>query len=582
MDGEITERYIRLNGLPRANRRVCARVSWKQDTDAGKTWYGRRSEALREKRPAYVSMRRVDMPGEGSVKPGGTAGIEDLIPVPANKYFVLPGQFLFAEKIPTGNKETVSGQSFTLRKRGNSMSMSEGKKLEFRGGIGMSLIPVIIYVLFCIVLFIGFKAFNMEALAVGGFIALLIGGLFCTSYKDFWESAVKGISSITAVSVVVILLMVGMFSSLIKLCGLSSGFVWIANQVGMKGGIFVAFTFLATCIVSTATGSSIGTMFIAFPIFYPAGLLLGANEMFMAGSIVSGAIFGDNLAPISDTTIASASTQTFKDGHPADIGGVVASRVKYSLVAGGITIVLFALLGGMGGSYQGGSVDAASNPVSLIMLIPVVAMLAVSTKTRNIYAGIMVGLFSGTMIGLAAGLFGPSDVFANDAANNAAVGFLIDGVNNILPTCALVISVFGIMGVLNDAGMLNLIADRILSSDMAKTVKGAELICMAGISLTTVLLGGVTSASILTFGPILNKIGSAKNIHPYRRANLLDGTANSLPSIIPFLSVFVFIGAALTGLSPVVVAGGTLYGFILFAVFLAAVLTGWGCKKETE
>jgi len=142
--------------------------------------------------------------------------------------------------------------------------------------------------------------------------------------------------------------------------------------------------------------------------------------------------------------------------------------------------------------------------------------------------------------------------------------------------------VFGIMGVLNDAGMLNLIADRILSSDMAKTVKGAELICMAGISLTTVLLGGVTSASILTFGPILNKIGSAKNIHPYRRANLLDGTANSLPSIIPFLSVFVFIGAALTGLSPVVVAGGTLYGFILFAVFLAAVLTGWGCKKETE
>ncbi len=323
-------------------------------------------------------------------------------------------------------------------------------------------------------------------------------------------------------------------------------------------------------------------MFIAFPIFYPAGLLLGANEMFMAGSIVSGAIFGDNLAPISDTTIASASTQTFKDGRPADIGGVVTSRVKYSLVAGGITIVLFALLGGMGGSYQGGSVDAASNPASLIMLIPVVAMLAVSTKTRNIYAGIMVGLFSGTMIGLAAGLFGPSDVFANDAANNAAVGFLIDGVNNILPTCALVISVFGIMGVLNDAGMLNLIADRILSSDMAKTVKGAELICMAGISLTTVLLGGVTSASILTFGPILNKIGSAKNIHPYRRANLLDGTANSLPSIIPFLSVFVFIGAALTGLSPVVVAGGTLYGFILFAVFLAAVLTGWGCKKETE
>ena len=121
--------------------------------------------------------------------------------------------------------------------------MSEERKLQFRGGIGMSLIPVAIYVFFCMVLFIGFKAFNMEALAAGGFLALLIGGVFCTSYSDFWESAIKGISSITSVSVVVILLLVGMFSALIKLCGLSGGFVWIANAVGMKGGIFVAFTF---------------------------------------------------------------------------------------------------------------------------------------------------------------------------------------------------------------------------------------------------------------------------------------------------------------------------------------------------
>ena len=453
-------------------------------------------------------------------------------------------------------------------------------KLMFRGGVMLSLVPVLIYVFFCVVLFIGFKAFNMEALAVGGFLALLVGGLFCTSYSDYWDSVIRGISSVTSVSVVVILLLVGMFSQLIKICGLSGGFVWMANAMGIKGGMFVAFTFLATCIVSTATGSSIGTMFIAFPIFYPAGLILGANEIFMAGSIVSGAIFGDNLAPISDTTIASASTQQFADGRPADIGGVVSSRLKYSAVAGLITIVIFAVFGGMGGSFQGGAIDAAANPVSLIMLVPVVVMLAVSTKTRNIYAGILVGLGLGTAVGLAAGLFTFDAVFANDAANNAAVGFLIDGVNNILPTCALVISVFGIMGVLNDAGMLDMIADKILNSHMAQTDSGAELVCMAGIAVTTILLGGVTSASILTFGPILNKIGSAKNIHPYRRANLLDGTANSLPSIVPFLSVFVFIGAALTGLSPVVVAGGTIYGFVLFAVFVGAVLTGWGRKPE--
>ena len=128
------------------------------------------------------------------------------------------------------------------------------KKLTFRGGMFFSLVPVVIYVFFCVVLFIIFKAFNMEALAVGGFIALLVGGLFCTSYSEFWDSAVRGISSITSVSVVVILLLTGMFSQLIKICGLSGGFVWLANSFGIRGGLFVAFTFLATCIVSTATG----------------------------------------------------------------------------------------------------------------------------------------------------------------------------------------------------------------------------------------------------------------------------------------------------------------------------------------
>ena len=61
--------------------------------------------------------------------------------------------------------------------------------------------------------------------------------------------------------------------------------------------------------------------------------------------------------------------------------------------------------------------------------------------------------------------------------------------------------------------MLNLIAEKILDSKMAESARGAELVCMAGIAFTTILLGGVTSASILTFGPILNKIGAARNIH---------------------------------------------------------------------
>ena len=458
--------------------------------------------------------------------------------------------------------------------------MEDKNRLTFRGSMFLSLIPVGIFFGFCIVLFVVFKAFNMEALAAGGFIALLIGGLFCKSYSKFWDSAIRGISSVTSVSVIVIFFVIGMFSGLMKQSGLSGGFVWLANSVGLKGGAFVAFVFFATCVVSTATGSSIGTMFTAFPIFYPAGILLGCSPMFLAGAIVSGAIFGDNLAPISDTTIASASTQQFRDGHVADIGGVVSSRLKYSAVAGAISLVLFAVLGGMGGVYQGGAIEAAADPKSLVMLIPVAVMLIVATKTRNIFQGILVGLVLGTATGLALGLFTPADVFSNDAANSVATGFLVTGVANMLGTVGLVISVFGIMGVLADAGMLEYLVDRILGSRMARTARGAELACLLGVSATTVIFGGVTSASILTFGPVLNKIGAAKGIPPYRRANILDGIANSLPAIVPFMSVFVFIGVACTGLSPLAVAGGTIYAFALFATLLVSIITGWGRRYE--
>ena len=237
-------------------------------------------------------------------------------------------------------------------------------------------------------------------------------------------------------------------------------------------------------------------------------------------------------------------------------------------------------MGGMGGVYQGGAIEAAADPKSLVMLIPVAVMLIVATKTRNIFQGILVGLVLGTATGLALGLFTPADVFSNDAANSVATGFLVTGVANMLGTVGLVISVFGIMGVLADAGMLEYLVDRILGSRMARTARGAELACLLGVSATTVIFGGVTSASILTFGPVLNKIGAAKGIHPYRRANILDGIANSLPAIVPFMSVFVFIGVACTGLSPLAVAGGTIYAFALFATLLVSIITGWGRRYE--
>lgn len=457
------------------------------------------------------------------------------------------------------------------------------KKLQFKGGWGTAFVPVIIFLIFCIYYFVLNQAFEMYALVMGAFVALLVGALLTKTkedYTNFWDAVYEGAKE--SIPVVVLLFEIGMFSALIKACNVSSGFVWLGQTLGVGGGLFTAFTFVAVCIIATATGSSIGTMFTCFPIFYPAGVLMGSNPAILAGAIVSGAVFGDNLAPISDTTIISAGTQEYKDGRRADVGGCVATRLKYSLVGGAIAFAIYWAIGG-GGSVGAGGAEylAGMSPLPLVMLADVVVMLLVAVKTGDIYKATTVGIVLGSIIGLAAGLLTPAAIISVN--NGAPAGFLTDGINGMMSTTVLVVGVYGIMGVLNAAGAMEKITNAIANSKLGNTVVGTEIAMMLGICVTTFFFSGVTSASMATFGKIQNELGKKAGLHPYRRANLLDGFANSLPVCIPFLSAFVFIGAScaqgydfVAPLSSTQVAGGMIYNYVLFVVLLVSVLTGWG------
>ena len=88
--------------------------------------------------------------------------------------------------------------------------MEERKRypVEFRGGQWWSVVPMLIFLVFCVVYFVGYKVLDMNALAVGGFLGLLIGALFCKTYGAYWDAVLRGIGSSTSVSIVVILLVI--------------------------------------------------------------------------------------------------------------------------------------------------------------------------------------------------------------------------------------------------------------------------------------------------------------------------------------------------------------------------------------
>lgn len=469
--------------------------------------------------------------------------------------------------------------------------MTESQPLRFRGGWGVAFLPVAIFLAFCVLFFVVLKAYDLTALAMGGFVALLLGALLCRDYRRFWDAVMRGISSPTSVTIVVILFVVGMLSQLIKDTDVSGGFVWLADSIGLSGTAFTVFTFVTVCLISMSTGSSIGTMFTAFPIFYPAGVLLGADPALLAGAIVSGAIFGDNLAPISDTTIISASTQRFRRRTGvADIAGVVTSRARYALSAAAVAAVGYLLLGLVRGSGEADAgaaelIDASSNGRGLVMLVPVAVLLIVAFITRDIFKAVTVGLVLGTATALMTGLIGFDGIIG--VTDGVPTGFLVTGVTAILPTIALVISVFGIMGVLTEAGVLDRVVGGLGRSRLAGTARGAETAIALGVSATTLLFGGVNSAAMLAFGPVADEIGSRVGLHPYRRANVMDCFALGVASVFPFLSAYLFIGVLLTtgydgvpALSVLALFAATLYPLVLTVVLIASIGTGWGRRYE--
>ncbi len=466
--------------------------------------------------------------------------------------------------------------------------------LEFYGTNYLSLIPLLAFVLFCILFFVVYKDFEMEAVCMGGFVSLIIGSLLARKQAAYWNAVVRGMSSEMMNTLALILIVVGIFGKMMTRAGVAEGFVWIGKSLGLSGGVFVAFTFVATCVLATATGTSIGTLFTAFPILYPSGILLGANPTMLAGAILSGAIFGDNVAPVSDTTIASASSQEFtkKEGC-ADIGGVVASRMKYALVAAALALICFVIFGGSGtNSAEAQELLAQySNPKGLIMLIPVVILLTLAVKTQNIFVASTCGILSGSIVGLLFGILTPADIISMQ--DGALAGFCIDGIKNSLGTVGYLYAVAGIIGVLNESGTMEHIIQALIRSKLNQTVVGSEIIMGLGIMVTSICLGSANGPAIIMFGPIADRIGKEKHLHPYRRANLLDGFASTLPVIIPATSAFIFIviscvdSAAqeysfVSSISPVSIAGATLHPIFLFFVLGFAVLSGWGRKYEGE
>lgn len=465
----------------------------------------------------------------------------------------------------------------------------KNKKLNFYFSNNLAFLPFIIFIVAVVILGI-LKGFSLKAFVGFAVVGLIIGTFFSKNWGGYWEWVISGMVDRSTGIITSIFLLAGLFSVIMAHGKVAGGLVWLGSSMGLHGSLFVGFTFLASLLFGLATGTSVGTVITMTPIFYPAGLILGGNPVFLLGAILSGASFGDNLAPVSDTTVISASSQKYsRRSGSAEIGGVVKTRTKYAILAAVISLILYSLLGGIGKVAATGEINIAaySYPKGLLMLIPFVVVIAIAVSGRSIFSALIWGIITGSITGLFSGIFALGDFI--QIQNGGAAGMIPEGVGGVFDAILVFMAIMGMMGVIRGSGAL----DKMLNwstTHIAKTPRSCEVTIFGLTTIMDLLNAGVTTSVVAIMGPLANELGQKFKLHPYRRANIVDTVGNTWAYFIPW-SAFIFIISSIIGSmkgtypflvspSPTKFFFAVFHPWLLWIIMLVAAITGFGREFE--
>ncbi len=259
-------------------------------------------------------------------------------------------------------------------------------KLDFRLCAFGAAIPLLFFVVWAITTSV-LKLSSETGLVLGAILGITLGLFFSKSkWADYAQGLFEGLAQPIGVIAMVAWFYAGMFAQVLQVGGLVEGLVWIGTVTGFTGGLFVGLTFILAAIFSTAVGTGYGTTVAFCTLMFSAGVATGADPTILFAAILAGAVFGDNLAPVSDTTIVSATTQN------ADVPGVVRSRFKYAVSAAIPTLILFTIFGGGGSVENQNSLEATTSPSGLLMLIPFIIVLFLAISGHHIITSLTWGI----------------------------------------------------------------------------------------------------------------------------------------------------------------------------------------------
>ncbi len=400
------------------------------------------------------------------------------------------------------------------------------QEINNKKGNVWALLPILVFLLIFLGSGIITGDFYTMPTIVAFLIALAVAFLQNRKLKFNEKIAVlaKGVGDENIITMSLIFLCAGAFSGAVKAAGGVESTVNLGLSI-LPSSIAVVGLFVIGCFISVSMGTSMGTIAALAPIAVGISEKTGFTMAICIGAVVCGAMFGDNLSMISDTTIAAVKTQgcEMKDKFKENFFIVLPAAI--------ITIVIFLLIT-RNGNFQ--LTDELT--FNIWKVVPYVLVLIGALIGINVFIVLIGGTVVSLIVGVATGSIALDQMFV-------VVG---DGVTGMYDITVISIVVACIVSLVKEHDgiqfVLNLIHSRI------KSEKGAEL-GIAGLSLVVDACTANNTVAIVMAGPIAKEISDEFGVEPKRSASLLDIFSSVGQGMIPW-GAQLLSAASLTGLTP--------------------------------
>jgi Na+/H+ antiporter NhaC len=367
----------------------------------------------------------------------------------------------------------------------------------------------------------------------------------------------EGVREKNIITMCMIYLLAGAYTEVIKSVGGVDATVHLALHL-IPREMTLPGVFLIGALVSMAMGTSMGTIAALAPIAQGISYSLGIDPAMMAGAVVSGAMFGDNLSMISDTTIAS--TQI----HGCSLKDKFKINALVAFVPMIITLFLFAL-------SEEGEVRTLCDtvPYALIFTLPYVLVLTLALLGANVFVVLFTGLLVGGAIGLA---------FIPDYTILTFVGSIFAGYQSMNEILILSLLIGGLSELAKDqGGLLFLIhATDSVVRRWAKKAQGsrvAEGAISAIVSFCDLCTANNTVAIILS-GEATHEIAKKYHISPARTAALVNIFSCVFQGILPY-SAQILLAGSIAGVSPLAIIPYVYYCYLLGIGAILSIIFRW-------